>query len=131
MSLQNTSRNVSKNTLNIEQQQTVVNYNKISCPNCDKKLCNEYALKRHRDTVCGKVRNPNGKFKCDKCTRTYKSNGSLTRHKNVHNSKPREHTCNLCGHKFTEKSSLVRHIEKMTCKEIRQILDDEKKRKKT
>lgn len=50
------------------------------CWNCGKLYTHKSTLKRHRETVCGKIRNTNGKWKCLRCPRSYRSEGNLERH---------------------------------------------------
>ncbi|XP_076621377.1 uncharacterized protein LOC143341885 isoform X2 [Colletes latitarsis] len=50
------------------------------CSSCGKGYTHIFTLNRHRRTVCGKIRNTNGKWKCPRCTRSYVTEGNLVRH---------------------------------------------------
>uniref|UniRef100_V9IIF7 AML1-EVI-1 fusion protein n=1 Tax=Apis cerana TaxID=7461 RepID=V9IIF7_APICE len=83
------------------------------CWNCGKLYTHKSTLKRHRETVCGKIRNTNGKWKCLRCPRSYRSEGNLERHLRYECGVARQFSCILCNRKFTQHSSLVRHIKKL------------------
>lgn len=82
------------------------------CPGCGNHLSCKYTLDRHRETVCGKPRNVNGKWKCKNCNRRYEFKGSLTRHTKYECKKNPRFRCVFCERKFTQKSSLSRHMKK-------------------
>ncbi|KAL6264010.1 hypothetical protein P5V15_004091 [Pogonomyrmex californicus] len=87
-------------------------YKKYSCPDCGKGLSHTFTLDRHRRTVCGKVRNTNGKWKCNFCTRRYESVGSLSRHSKYECRVEPQFHCVFCDSKFTQRCSLTRHLKK-------------------
>ncbi|XP_014482687.1 PREDICTED: zinc finger protein 787-like [Dinoponera quadriceps] len=82
------------------------------CSKCGKGLSHMFTLNRHRRTVCGKVRNSNGKWKCEHCTRTYKTEGNLARHIRYECDVPRQFHCIFCNRAFTQRCSLSRHLKK-------------------
>ncbi|XP_011882306.1 PREDICTED: zinc finger protein 2-like [Vollenhovia emeryi] len=82
------------------------------CPDCGKGLSHRYTLDRHRKTVCGKVRNINGKWKCNFCGRRYESQGSLSRHYRFECRVDPQFRCIFCESKFTQQCSLSRHLKK-------------------
>lgn len=101
---------VAMKNLNIESKKI--------CPKCSKILCNGYSLERHRKNVCGRTRNPNGKFQCERCNkRKYKTIGSLTRHQRYECGVPASFECPFCPKAFPQKSTLQRHIKKY-CKNV-------------
>lgn len=88
------------------------------CPKCSKTLCNGYSLERHLRNVCGKSRNSNGKFQCERCNiRNYQSRGSLTRHQKFECRVPARFKCFFCLKLFHQKTVLERHIKKY-CKNV-------------
>lgn len=84
---------------------------KYVCPDCGKGLSHRYTLGRHRKTVCGKIRNTNGKWKC-RCGRRYESPGSLSRHIKFECHGNPQFQCIFCNSKFTQQCSLSRHLKK-------------------
>jgi len=85
----------------------------VVCPNCERNLSCRSSLKRHLENVCGKPRNIEGMYKCEKCPRTYDSPGSLTRHNKYECGVDKRFLCELCLpkiRKFTQQSSLKRHL---------------------
>ncbi|XP_011687050.1 PREDICTED: zinc finger and SCAN domain-containing protein 10-like [Wasmannia auropunctata] len=83
------------------------------CPDCGKGLSHRYTLERHRRTVCGKIRNTKGKWKCNFCTRRYESLGSLSRHNRFECGVPPKFFCIFCPKRFTQQCSLSRHLKKI------------------
>lgn len=81
------------------------------CPDCGKGLSHRYTLGRHRKTVCGKIRNTNGRWKCI-CGRRYESQGSLSRHIKFECHVDPQFQCIFCDSKFTQQCSLSRHLKK-------------------
>ncbi|XP_036145667.1 MDS1 and EVI1 complex locus protein EVI1-A [Monomorium pharaonis] len=92
-----------------EAQASIIRQGKM-CPNCGKGLACQSSLKRHLETVCGKVRNVNGKWICV-CGRRYETIGSLTRHKRFECRVEPQFHCIFCGRKFTQQCSLSRHLK--------------------
>ncbi|XP_024889515.1 transcription factor Ovo-like 2 [Temnothorax curvispinosus] len=88
------------------------------CPGCGKGLSHKYTLDRHLKTVCGKVRNTNGKWKCKDCNRTYESQGSLSRHYRYECHVNPQFRCVFCKRLFTQKCSLSRHLKKKHQKDV-------------
>ncbi|KAL2714711.1 LOW QUALITY PROTEIN: Zinc finger protein Xfin [Vespula squamosa] len=70
-----------------------------------------YSMKRHQRTVCGKIRNTNGQFKC-KCGRSYPNKGNLKRHVVNECGVERRFWCCFCLKRFTQNSSRIRHLRK-------------------
>ncbi|XP_053594289.1 zinc finger protein 480-like [Microplitis demolitor] len=58
--------------------------------------------------------NPSYKFICPRCGKTYKSAGSLSRHRHYECGIEPKEKCNLCGKKFPHKFKLTRHL--VSCK---------------
>ena len=48
-------------------------------------------------------------FQCDVCQKTFKSNKSLTWHKQFHSEELKEHKCKLCDEKFVSSRHLLMH----------------------
>lgn len=90
---------------------------RIQCPQCFKELSGKYALERHLDNTCGKIKNPNGPYKCNTCARRYKRKSSLKRHQKSECKKKRQFMCLFCRKFFRQKSCVKRHIEK-ACKKV-------------
>ncbi|XP_018310309.1 zinc finger protein 319-like [Mycetomoellerius zeteki] len=86
-------------------------YKAYKCPICRKGMSSQYALVRHRKTVCGKIRNITGEFKCHSCNKKYDSKGSLSRHKKYECDVPPQFSCIFCNGSFTQKCSLSRHLK--------------------
>ncbi|KOC67974.1 Zinc finger protein Xfin [Habropoda laboriosa] len=80
------------------------------CTNCGKGYTHIFTLNRHRRTVCGKVRNTNGKWKCARCSRSYVTEGNLVRHVKFECGVRRKFCCIFCNRKFTQRCSLIRHL---------------------
>lgn len=51
------------------------------------------------------------KFKCDECEKSYTNQGTLNRHKNIHDTNIPERTCKYCLKVMKNKSDLPRHIK--------------------
>lgn len=81
------------------------------CSKCGNGLSHLSTLNRHRKTVCGKVRNTSGKWKCDHCSRSYKTEGNLARHTRYECGVPRQFYCVFCNRAFTQRCSLSRHLK--------------------
>nr|XP_012225998.1 PREDICTED: zinc finger protein 236-like [Linepithema humile] len=97
------------------------NYKQFTCSDCRKGLSCAYALNRHKKTVCGKTRNPDGKWKCETCNRSYDSKGSLSRHLRNECNVPSKFGCIFCHRRFTQYSSLRRHEKKFHTEECKKI----------
>ncbi|XP_019697136.1 putative transcription factor Ovo-like 1 [Harpegnathos saltator] len=82
------------------------------CSKCGKGLSHIFTLNRHRKTVCGKVRSTSGKWKCEHCARSYKTEGNLSRHTRYECGVPRQFYCVFCKRAFTQRCSLSRHLKK-------------------
>ncbi|XP_053974161.1 zinc finger protein 787-like [Hylaeus anthracinus] len=80
------------------------------CSSCGKGYTHIFTLNRHRRTVCGKIRNTNGKWKCPRCTRSYVTEGNLVRHVRFECGVRRKFCCIFCNRKFTQRCSLIRHL---------------------
>ncbi|XP_011052803.1 PREDICTED: zinc finger protein 572-like [Acromyrmex echinatior] len=98
-----------------EESQTCKPY---KCPDCGKRLASQYSLNRHRTLVCLKPRNITGKYKCNDCKKRYESLGSLSRHRKYECHVPRKFFCIFCYKKFTQKSSLSRHLKNIHSEKI-------------
>ncbi|KAL2738500.1 zinc finger protein 787-like [Vespula maculifrons] len=81
------------------------------CSKCNKGFACTYSMKRHQRTVCGKIRNTNGQFKC-KCGRSYPNKGNLKRHVVNECGVERRFWCCFCLKRFTQNSSRIRHLRK-------------------
>ncbi|XP_018363312.1 PREDICTED: putative transcription factor Ovo-like 1 [Trachymyrmex cornetzi] len=95
------------------------------CPDCGKGLSHRYTLDRHRKTVCGKIRNITGKYKCNFCNKRYKSLGSLSRHHKFECRVDPQFSCIFCNSKFTQQCSLSRHLKKKHPEEVANDTVDE------
>lgn len=51
-------------------------------------------------------------YKCDQCSKSYKTKTNLNRHIRYECNKERQFVCNYCSKKFTQKSSLEYHIQR-------------------
>ncbi|KAG5450047.1 hypothetical protein CSKR_201103 [Clonorchis sinensis] len=51
------------------------------------------------------------KFQCPMCERTFKTAGTLSRHKKIHGNRVL-HECGMCDQKFTRMSNLKRHFQR-------------------
>lgn len=80
------------------------------CRKCGKRYTHQFTLNRHQRNVCGKKRTSIGNWRCRRCSRSYASEGSLARHIKFECGVHRKFLCVLCSHKFTQKSSLLRHM---------------------
>ncbi|XP_034185227.1 uncharacterized protein LOC117606608 isoform X3 [Osmia lignaria lignaria] len=80
------------------------------CSSCGKGYTHIFTLNRHRRTVCGKIRNTSGKWKCPRCTRSYVTEGNLVRHVRFECGVRRKFCCIFCNRKFTQRCSLIRHL---------------------
>ncbi|KAI4474888.1 hypothetical protein M0804_014614 [Polistes exclamans] len=81
------------------------------CSKCYKGFTHIYSMKRHQRTVCGKIRNTNGKYKCE-CGKSYATLGNLVRHVNNECGVERRFCCYFCHGKFTQNCSRIRHLRK-------------------
>lgn len=102
-------------------------YNK--CSNCEKKFRNSrhyrYHEKNCKDVICdtcGKTFKSainlrhhsvvhTEKHKCETCNKTFSSNYKLVQHRAMHTGKTSIFPCSICNSKFTQKSSLKRHMD--------------------
>ncbi|XP_074112540.1 PR domain zinc finger protein 5-like isoform X2 [Cotesia typhae] len=57
---------------------------------------------------------PNYQFICPRCGKSYKSAGSLSRHRHYECGIEPKEKCNLCGKKFPHRFKLTRHM--VSCK---------------
>lgn len=91
------------------------------CPVCSKGFSHVFTLLRHRNTVCGKIRNTTGEWKCRHCNRTYETKGNLTRHCKFECGVSRQFYCIFCNRKFTQRCSVKRHIENFHKKDVSEV----------
>ena len=82
-----------------------------TCSSCGKCYTHIFTLNRHRRTVCGKIRNTSGKWKCPRCSRAYATEGNLMRHIKFECGVRRRFICIICNHRFTQRCSLLRHLK--------------------
>ncbi|KAF8565534.1 hypothetical protein P879_09351 [Paragonimus westermani] len=75
------------------------------CDFCDARFVGRRALVEHIAFKHNTVRH----FKCPMCPLTFKTSGSLSRHRKIHGSRVL-HECSFCLSKFTRLSNMRRHI---------------------
>ncbi|XP_033231766.1 zinc finger imprinted 3-like [Belonocnema kinseyi] len=96
----------------------------------DAKVCSvdlgEYILAsniKHQSQKQQKIKNlePENKYKCKKCARSYKEKKNLTNHTKYECDVTPQFACNFCGKRFKQKSNMNRHVGLVHLKSNAQI----------
>ena len=77
-----------------------------TCSVCLLESKDKYAREQHEAIM---HRHETQKFKCEMCTKSYTSKGSLDYHAKSHQKQTEKHACELCDKTFTTVGSLSRH----------------------
>lgn len=102
-----------KGTLNIHQKYECDVQPQFECKFCGKRFKQKSYINSHINRVHQKTNSDTAptKYDCNKCTRSYKSLNTLTRHKRVeHAEVKRQFTCDYCSHQSKQKTHLSNHI---------------------
>ncbi|XP_072270235.1 uncharacterized protein [Pyxicephalus adspersus] len=86
--------------------------NVFKCPFCENESSGALELILHIQ-----VHNDDRPFQCEQCNFSTTDSFKLTRHKRTHTGE-KPFTCNICQAKFTQKTSMLMHIQRKHTKEL-------------
>ncbi|XP_018427594.1 PREDICTED: transcriptional repressor CTCF-like [Nanorana parkeri] len=86
--------------------------NLFKCPFCDTESSGALELILHIQ-----VHDDDRPFRCEQCNFSTTDSFKLTRHKRIHTGE-KPFTCNICQAKFTQKTSMLMHIQRKHTKEL-------------
>ncbi|KAL1404256.1 hypothetical protein pipiens_018981, partial [Culex pipiens pipiens] len=82
---------------------TLINLNKIKCPQCRKRFDTMEEMQLHRTKHLTE-----NKFKCEICSKEFPSHSSMWKHTKAHTG-DRPFVCQICNKGFTQLANLQRH----------------------